>query len=211
MTGVLLTRVTQRSSLVETDNLRIHPWLARVGVVIPLHGGARSNPRPDSERDNRWTTRCTKGGCKPAEHPGRRHLICLPSSRIGENPPYGMIGGIEETSASFEARSAPRSYPIDPRRPEPCAHARESMGEASVGECIGQPLSRVRIQTRMPKLFTGRKARRTAHVIASARPIRRGRRPSMCGRSLYASSKFSGETQALLPMTDTPSVAPAWP
>ena len=33
------------------------------------------------------------------------------SSRTGENPPYGMIGGIEETSASFEARSAPRSYP----------------------------------------------------------------------------------------------------
>jgi hypothetical protein len=34
-----------------------------------------------------------------------------PSSRPGENSPYGMIGGIEETSASFEARSAPRSYP----------------------------------------------------------------------------------------------------
>jgi hypothetical protein len=32
-------------------------------------------------------------------------------SRTGENPPYGMIGRIEETSASFEARSAPRSYP----------------------------------------------------------------------------------------------------
>ena len=30
---------------------------------------------------------------------------------LRENPPYGMIGGIEETSASFEARSAPRSYP----------------------------------------------------------------------------------------------------
>src|SRR3979490_2796389 len=43
--------------------------------------------------------------------PGRRHLKSQPSSRIGENPPYGMIGGIEETSASFEARSAPRSYP----------------------------------------------------------------------------------------------------
>jgi hypothetical protein len=26
-------------------------------------------------------------------------------------PPYGMIGRVEETSASFEARSAPRSYP----------------------------------------------------------------------------------------------------
>ncbi len=61
--------------------------------------------------------------------------------------------------------------------PEPCVHARESMGEASAGERIGQPLSRERIQTRMPTLFTGRKARRTAHVIASARTIRRGRRP----------------------------------
>ncbi len=43
--------------------------------------------------------------------PGRPRLTGQPSSRTGENPPYGMIGGIEETSASFEARSAPRSYP----------------------------------------------------------------------------------------------------
>src|SRR6516162_9051041 len=42
---------------------------------------------------------------------GRHRLRCQTCSRIGENPPYGMIGGIEETSASFEARSAPRSYP----------------------------------------------------------------------------------------------------
>jgi hypothetical protein len=42
---------------------------------------------------------------------GKAPLTCQPSSRIGENPPYGMIGGIEETSASFEVRSAPRSYP----------------------------------------------------------------------------------------------------
>src|SRR5262252_4155637 len=42
---------------------------------------------------------------------GRRRPKCHPSSRTGENSPYGMIGGIEETSASFEARSAPRSYP----------------------------------------------------------------------------------------------------
>ena len=42
----------------------------------------------------------------------RHRLESQPSSRTGENPPYGMIGGIEETSASFEARSAPRSYPI---------------------------------------------------------------------------------------------------
>ena len=37
--------------------------------------------------------------------------ICQPASRIGENPPYGMIGRVEETSALFEARSAPRLYP----------------------------------------------------------------------------------------------------
>ena len=38
--------------------------------------------------------------------------------RIGENPPYGMIGRVEETSASFEARTAPRSYPTGPNIPE---------------------------------------------------------------------------------------------
>jgi hypothetical protein len=48
---------------------------------------------------------------------GRPRLKGQPSSRTGENPPYGMIGGIEETSASFEARSAPRSYPTDLHRP----------------------------------------------------------------------------------------------
>ena len=32
-------------------------------------------------------------------------------SRTGENPLYGMIGGTVETSASFEARYAPLSYP----------------------------------------------------------------------------------------------------
>jgi hypothetical protein len=42
---------------------------------------------------------------------GRSRLTRQPFSRNGENSPYGMLGGIEETSASFEARSAPRSYP----------------------------------------------------------------------------------------------------
>jgi hypothetical protein len=69
------------------------------------------------------TTRCTKGGCKPdigrrmlgaslsCRLSGKAPLESQPCSRTGENPPYGMIGGIVETSASFEARSAPRSYP----------------------------------------------------------------------------------------------------
>src|SRR6266511_2209666 len=97
-------------------------------VVIPLHGGARSSPWPDTVRDNPVTTRCTKGGCKPAVTTrmsgadlsfvttGKAPLESQPSSRTGENPPYGMIGGIEETSASCEARSAPRSYPTGERQ-----------------------------------------------------------------------------------------------
>jgi hypothetical protein len=96
------------------------PW----GGGLPhLHGGARSNGRPDTARDYRNVTKCAKGGHKPTISEcmpgaglswlvaGRCRSKCQPSSRIGENPPYGMIGGVEETSASFEARSAPRLYP----------------------------------------------------------------------------------------------------
>jgi hypothetical protein len=43
--------------------------------------------------------------------PGRSCLIRQPSSRNGENPPCGMIGGAMETAASFEVRNAPSSYP----------------------------------------------------------------------------------------------------
>src|SRR4029453_19670118 len=71
------------------------------------------------------TTTCAKGGHKPhisrcmpgagLSQPMRGKVLpyCQPSSRIGENPPYGMIGRVEETSASFEARSAPRLYPTE--------------------------------------------------------------------------------------------------
>jgi hypothetical protein len=48
---------------------------------------------------------------------GRPCLTCQPSSRTGENPPYGMRGGAVETSASFEARFAPLLYPTDPSSP----------------------------------------------------------------------------------------------
>src|SRR5215470_13959081 len=79
--------------------------------------------RSDSERTIAATTRCTKGGCKLD---GGRRMPGAGLSRLSPrkaplgqpvlqpywgNSPYGMIGGIEETSASFEARSAPRSYP----------------------------------------------------------------------------------------------------
>src|SRR2546430_165043 len=44
---------------------------------------------------------------------GRPRPISRPWSRTGENPPYGILGATMETSASFEARSAPSSYPTD--------------------------------------------------------------------------------------------------
>src|ERR1700741_3236053 len=98
------------------------------GGVISLHGGAQSSLWPDTVRDNRVDPEVHKGrmqtGRRTADAgsrlklpttPGRHRLKSQPSSRTGENPPYGMIGRIEETSASFEARYAPRSYPT--RRP----------------------------------------------------------------------------------------------
>ena len=85
---------------------------------------------PNSERAIDAATKCTKDGRKLdneqrmpgvrlelSDVPERPRLIGQPSSRTGENPPYGMIRRIVETSASFEARSALRSYPTDPRRP----------------------------------------------------------------------------------------------
>ena len=43
--------------------------------------------------------------------------------------------------------------------PEPCTGVREDVGEASVGDCIGQPLSRERVIFRAPTLSTERKAK----------------------------------------------------
>ena len=104
------------------------PW---GGGPPHLHGGAPSNGRPDTAREYRDVTKCAKGGHKPTTSQrmpgaglswmvaGRCRSKCQPSSRIGENPPYGMRGRVEETSASFEARSAPRLYPTAGGRTSP--------------------------------------------------------------------------------------------
>src|SRR5215510_9905199 len=95
--------------------------------------GAEDNPTSTTVRDrvlgptqcgiSDVATKCTKGGRKPNicrcmlgavlswRCLGRHRLRCQPFSRIGENPPYGMIGGIEETSAS--SKPDPR---LDPTR-----------------------------------------------------------------------------------------------
>ncbi len=61
--------------------------------------------------------------------------------------------------------------------PKPCVGTCEGVGEASVGECIGQPLSReIRVNPGADAvlLVEGHMAGR---AIASARLTRRGRRP----------------------------------
>jgi hypothetical protein len=96
------------------------PW---GGGPPTLHGGARQAIGPTQCGATDGAMKRAKGGYKPQtvrcmpgaglswRSAGRCRPTCQPSSRIGENPPYGMIGRIEETSASFEARSASRSYP----------------------------------------------------------------------------------------------------
>ena len=60
--------------------------------------------------------------------------------------------------------------------PEPCVGAREGTGEASAGECIGQPLSRERLIPDADTVtYVEGKMQRCAS--ASATVIRRGRRP----------------------------------
>ena len=91
---------------------------------IPPHGGALSSPQARHRADHRSDHEMHEGRrqtgrrsayagsrLKLIDASGRSRLKRQPFSRTGENPQSGMLGGIEETSASFEARSAPRSYP----------------------------------------------------------------------------------------------------
>ena len=61
--------------------------------------------------------------------------------------------------------------------PKPCAGAREGAGEASVGESIGQPLSReIRVNPGADTVALV-EGNTDGRALASARPTRRGRRP----------------------------------
>ena len=75
--------------------------------------------------------------------------------------------------------------------PEPCAGIREDVGEASAGECIGQPLSRERMFSRKPTLSTERKATRRGAI--SRAPSRFGvvADPGICRSSLYGNREIS--------------------
>ena len=91
---------------------------------IPPRGGALSSPQARHRADHRSDHEMHEGRrqtgrrsayagsrLKLIDASGRSRLKRQPFSRTGENPQSGMLGGIVETSASFEARSAPRSHP----------------------------------------------------------------------------------------------------
>ena len=92
---------------------------------IPPHGGAviastdptlcGSTLKHEGRRQTDRRAAYAGSRLKLIDASGRSRLIRQPFSRNGENSPYGMLGGIVETSASFEARSAPRSYPTRPQ------------------------------------------------------------------------------------------------
>ena len=81
-----------------------HPTQCGITEVASMCARGRHKPN---------ISRCMPGAGLSRPCAGRCCPTCQPSSRIGENPPYGMIGRVEETSASFEARSAPRLYPTE--------------------------------------------------------------------------------------------------
>ena len=75
--------------------------------------------------------------------------------------------------------------------PEPCAGAREGIGEASAGVCAGQPSSRERPSSRAPTPFSWRKAIRTgASTRVPGRPGVVGD-PGMRRRFLYGNREIS--------------------
>ena len=60
--------------------------------------------------------------------------------------------------------------------PEPCADVRKGAGEASAGECTGQPLSRESAKVPGADAVSDAEGNMDGRVNASARTTRRGRR-----------------------------------
>src|SRR5208337_3304815 len=97
-----ITRTGARAPGVERNTARTE---VPARPIVP--DTEQGNPDGGRKHEGRWQTRTR----------GRPHLIFRPLSRTGENPPYGILGEAMETSASFEARSAPLSYPTAKERP----------------------------------------------------------------------------------------------
>src|SRR5215467_13002365 len=90
---------------------------SRPGMIGPINLGAKQtgerrvgNPHAAFDvagTGNAAWSRCCDTRRRKGEATGKHKLRPTPARQS----PTLLIGGIEETSASFEARSAPRSYP----------------------------------------------------------------------------------------------------
>jgi hypothetical protein len=86
-------------------------WRCSIASTDPTLGG--STLKHEGRRQTGRRSTYAGSRLKLIDASGRSRLTSQPFSRNEENSPCGMIGGIVETSASFEARSAPRSYPTN--------------------------------------------------------------------------------------------------
>jgi hypothetical protein len=85
--------------------------------------------------------------------------------------------------------------------PEPCAGTREGVGEASVGERAGQPLSYEKMILPGCRRFSAvRKAIRARRAIASASRPGVVEDPGMYGSSMYGNREISCSTLGVVPV-----------
>jgi hypothetical protein len=130
-------------------------------------GLSRSLRRARKADTNQTTARCC---------PTRQ-----PSSRIGENPPCGMIGRVEETSAPFEARSASRSCPTagarDETRALPCP---VGVGYLAQDPC-GPQSTPAPLSSEVTKGCTCRSCHQCRRMLWSRTSTRSIRKPSAIG------------------------------
>jgi hypothetical protein len=80
--------------------------------------------------------------------------------------------------------------------PEPCAGVREAVGEASVGECTGQPPSRERLVIPGADAVERAEGNTYGRDIASVRMTRRGRRPWHVQTLLVSGNRESSRSTA---------------
>ena len=83
--------------------------------------------------------------------------------------------------------------------PEPCVSPREGAGEASVGERIGQPLSREKSFDPGADALDNAEGNTGRRAIASAIPPGVVVDPGMCGRSLHGNREVSDLTGGWTP------------
>ena len=115
--------------------------------------------------EGRWQTRLR----------GRPRLIFRPLSRTGENPPYGILGEAMETSASFEARSAPLSHP--------------TVSSARTDLCGGRPATTVPTATRFLPSLEG-----LIFFFAAILSLHAAFFIVVCGVGMVSSAQYSGSS-----------------